>query len=144
MEIASGGVMKIGISGSYGGMNLGDEAILEGILKKLRETLNPEVVIFSFNAKDTEKRHQVRAVPIREMHKDAVIEELKTLDLLILGGGGILFDGVVENYLRDVVWAQELDTPVMIYAISVGPLRSAESKQRVVEVLNKIDCITVR
>lgn len=136
--------MKIGISGSYGGMNLGDEAILDGILNRLRATLNPEIVVFSFNAKDTEKRHHVRAIPIREMQKDPIIEELKTLDLLILGGGGILFDGVVDSYLRDVAWAQELGIPVMVYAISVGPLRSAESKQRVVEVLNKVDLITVR
>ena len=28
--------LRIGISGSYGGMNLGDEAILEGILGQLR------------------------------------------------------------------------------------------------------------
>ena len=28
--------LRIGISGSYGGMNLGDEAILEGILDQLR------------------------------------------------------------------------------------------------------------
>lgn len=136
--------MKIAISGSYGGMNLGDEAILDGILKQLRATINPEIVIFSFNAKDTEKRHHLRAIPIREMHKDGVIEELKKLDLFILGGGGILFDGVVDSYLRDVVWAQELNIPVMIYAISVGPLRNPESKQRVVEVLNKVELITVR
>lgn len=136
--------MKIGISGSYGGMNLGDEAILDGILKNLRATLNPEVVIFSFNAPDTEKRHSVRAIPIREMHKDDVIAELKTLNLFVLGGGGILFDGVVESYLRDVIWAQELGIPVMVYAISAGPLRNAESKQLVVDVLNKVNLITVR
>lgn len=136
--------MKIGISGSYGGMNLGDEAILDGILKQLKSTLNPEIVIFSFNAEDTQKRHQVRAIPVREMHKDELQNELKSLDLFILGGGGILFDGVVESYLRDVIWAQELGIPVMIYAISVGPLRNAESKQLVVEVLNKVNLITVR
>jgi polysaccharide pyruvyl transferase WcaK-like protein len=30
---------RIGISGSYGGMNLGDEAILEGILGELRTSV---------------------------------------------------------------------------------------------------------
>ncbi|MGH7829832.1 MAG: polysaccharide pyruvyl transferase family protein, partial [Candidatus Binatia bacterium] len=85
-----------------------------------------------------------RAVPIREMHKDEVTEELKKLDLLILGGGGILFDGAVENFLRDVNWARELGVPVMTYAISVGPLNSPESKQLVVETLNQVARITVR
>ena len=135
---------RVAISGSYGGMNLGDEAILEVILRELRASLDVDVVVFSRNAKDTEQRHKVRAVPIREMHKDDVFEELRKLDLFILGGGGILFDGLVEDMLRDVNWARELGIPVMVYAISVGPLKTPESKQLVVTALSKVDKITVR
>jgi polysaccharide pyruvyl transferase CsaB len=135
---------RVAISGSYGGMNLGDEAILEVILRELRASLDVDVVVFSRNAEDTEQRHKVRAVPIREMHKDDVFEELRKLDLFILGGGGILFDGLVEDVLRDVNWARELGIPVMVYAISVGPLKTPESKQLVVTALNKVDKITVR
>ena len=135
---------RVAISGSYGGMNLGDEAILEVILRELRASLDVDVVVFSRNAKDTEQRHKVRAVPIREMHKDDVFEELRKLDLFVLGGGGILFDGLVEDMLRDVNWARELGIPVMVYAISVGPLKTPESKQLVVTALNKVDKITVR
>jgi polysaccharide pyruvyl transferase CsaB len=135
---------QVAISGSYGGMNLGDEAILEGILSEIRANLDVDVVVFSRNPKDTEQRHKVRAIPIREMHKDEVLEELRKLDLFILGGGGILFDESIEAFLRDVNWAKELGIPVMVYAISVGPLKTAESKQLVVEALNKVDKITVR
>jgi polysaccharide pyruvyl transferase CsaB len=135
---------RVAISGSYGGMNLGDEAILEVILRELRASLDVDVVVFSRNSKDTEQRHKIRAIPIREMHKDDVIEELRKLDLFILGGGGILFDGLVEDMLRDVNWAKELGIPVMVYAVSVGPLKTPESKQLVVTALNKVDKITVR
>lgn len=135
---------RIAISGSYGGMNLGDEAILEGILKELRASLNVDVVVFSVNPKDTEERHKVRAIPIREMQKDDVLAELKNQDLFVLGGGGILYDGIAEVFLRDVNWAKELGTPVMVYAISVGPLQKPESKQLVVDTLNKVEKITVR
>jgi len=135
---------RVAISGSYGGMNLGDEAILEVILRELRAAVDVDVVVFSRNSKDTEQRHKVRAVPIREMHKDDVFEELRKLDLFILGGGGILFDGLVEDMLRDVNWARELGIPVMVYAVSVGPLKTPESKQLVVTALNKVDKITVR
>jgi polysaccharide pyruvyl transferase WcaK-like protein len=86
----------------------------------------------------------VRAIPIREMHKDEVFEELKKLDLFILGGGGILYDESLEGFLRDVNWAKELDIPVMVYAISVGPVKTPQSKQLVMETLNKVDQITVR
>jgi polysaccharide pyruvyl transferase CsaB len=135
---------RVAISGSYGGMNLGDEAILEVILRELRAHLDVDVVIFSRDPKDTEERHKVRAVAIREMHKDEVLEELRNLDLFILGGGGILFDESIEGFLRDVNWAKELGIPVMIYAISVGPIKTPESKQLVIEALNKVDKITVR
>ena len=132
------------VSGSYGGMNLGDEAILQEILSELRAVQNIDITVFSFNPKDTEEQHHVRALPIREMHKDEVVEELKKLDLFILGGGGILFDGAADSYLRDVAWAQELKIPTVVYAISVGPLNNPETKRRVVEVLDKTDMIIVR
>jgi polysaccharide pyruvyl transferase CsaB len=135
---------RVAISGSYGGMNLGDEAILEAILKELRASLDVDVVIFSRNANDTERRHKVRAVPIRDMEKDEVLEELRKLDLFVLGGGGILHDESIEGFLRDVNWAKGLDIPVMIYAVSVGPLKIPQSKQLVVDALNKVDRITVR
>jgi polysaccharide pyruvyl transferase CsaB len=135
---------RVAISGSYGGMNLGDEAILEVILRELRGNADVDVVVFSYNVKDTERRHKVRSVPIREMHKDQVFEELRKLDLFVLGGGGILYDESLERYLRDVNWAKELSIPVFIYAISVGPFKNPESKQLVTEVLNKVDKITVR
>lgn len=135
---------RVAISGSYGGMNLGDESILEVILRELRASLEVDVVVFSRNPKDTEQRHKVRALPIRELHKDEIFAELKKLDLLVLGGGGILFDGIVEEFLRNVNWAKELGIPVMIYAVSAGPLQKPESKQLVVETLNRVDRITVR
>src|SRR5262249_3103331 len=114
------------------------------ILKELRASLEVDVTVFSHNAKDTERRHKVRAVPIRELHKDEVLGELRKLDLFVLGGGGILYDDVAQTFLRDVVWAKELDIPVMVYAISAGPLKSAEAKQLVSQALNRVDCITVR
>ncbi len=135
---------RIGISGSYGGRNLGDEAILEGILKELRVHKEIEPVVFSYNPADTEKRHKVYAIPTRELHKDQMVEELKRLDLFILGGGGILFEGQVEKFLRDAIWAKELGIPVFVYAISVGPLKTPETKKVVAEALNQFDFLSVR
>ncbi len=135
---------KIAISGSYGGLNIGDEAILEVMLRELRSVVDADVVVFSRNPEDTERRHNVRAVPIREMDKEAVMRELKDLDLFVLGGGGILFDGMADKFLRDVRWAQDMGIPVFVYAISVGPLKTPESKKLVAETLNTVDKITVR
>ena len=54
---------RVAISGSYGGLNLGDEAILEVILRELRASLDVDIVVFSRNPKDTERRRKVIEPP---------------------------------------------------------------------------------
>lgn len=135
---------RVGVSGSYGGMNLGDEAILEVLLRELRASLDVEVVVFSRAPQDTEARHKVLAVPIRDLHKEDVLAQLKSFHLFVLGGGGILFDGALDGFLRDVNWAKELGIPVMVYAVSVGPIASPEAKSLVVDTLNTVEALTVR
>jgi polysaccharide pyruvyl transferase CsaB len=138
--------LRIGISGSYGGMNLGDEAILEGILGRLRATLpEAEVVVFSRNPADTLARHHVqRAIPVRSLTMRESAQEMRGLDLFILGGGGILYDRDAETYLREVFIAHELGIPVMIYAISAGPLTTSSARYAVRTALNPAAVVTVR
>lgn len=139
--------LRIGISGSYGGMNLGDEAILEGILSQLRATVPAEITIFSKNPEDTLARHDVeQAVSPRSLTRREMIPEVQQLDLLVLGGGGILYDHDAEDYLREVFIANELNVPVMLYAISAGPLTTPTSRRAVQTALNAAPprVITVR
>jgi len=137
--------LRIGISGSYGGRNLGDEAILDGIVSQLRASFPVEITVFSRNPADTLSRHKVeRAVPVRELTRKEITPEIRRLDLFILGGGGILFDGEAEIFLREVFVAHELNIPVAIYAVSAGPLNNRESRISVREALNSAAIITVR
>lgn len=142
------GKLRIGISGSYGGMNLGDEAILEGILSQLRTILPAaEITVFSRNPEDTIARHRVdRSISSRARTRREMVPEVQALDVLILGGGGILYDGDAEEYLREVFIAHELHIPVMLYAISAGPLTSHSSRRAVQAALNAFPppVITVR
>jgi polysaccharide pyruvyl transferase CsaB len=138
-------VFRMGISGSYGGMNLGDEAILQVMLTELRRSLPVEITVFSRNPRDTLARHRVeRAVPVRELSRGEVTPEIAGLDLFILGGGGILYDAEAADYLREVVIAEELDVPVMVYAVSAGPLQDPEAQRLVRNCLNRAEVITVR
>src|SRR5689334_25392209 len=108
-------------------MNLGDEAILEGILGELRASVRAEVTVFSKNPSDTLARQKVeRAINPRSLTRKEITPEIRRLDLLVLGGGGILFDGEVDAYLREVLIAHELGVPVLVYAISAGPLARRE------------------
>lgn len=136
---------RVGISGSYGGLNLGDEAILQGIVGQLRSSLPLAITVFSRDATDTSQRHQVeRVVLVRKLTRDEARAEVEQLDLFILGGGGILYDGDAETYLREVSLANEIGVPVMVYAISAGPLTDPGAKKLVRETLNKVPVITVR
>ena len=137
--------LKIGISGSYGGINLGDEAILDGILSQLRATIAPHITVFSRNPSDTLARHNIeRAIAVRQLTRKEITPEVQKLDLLILGGGGILYDGDAEIYLREVFLAQEFGIPVMIYAISAGPLMRSNVREAVRTALNASAIVTVR
>jgi len=139
------GKLKIGISGSYGGFNLGDEAILQSILVDLRRDFPVEVTVFSRNPEDTLQRHQVeRAVPVREFAPGEILPEIRRLDLFLLGGGGILYDEEAQIYLREVEIANEAGVPVMVYAVGAGPLTDQYSLKLLRKALSPAVAITVR
>ncbi len=76
-------VFRVGISGSYGGFNLGDEAILHAIVTQLRNSIPVEITVFTRDPKDTQQRHRVeRAIQIRKLTRDEAREEVKPLDRL--------------------------------------------------------------
>lgn len=137
--------VRIGISGSYGGLNLGDEAILEGILLGIRESLDAEVTVYTRDEENTMSQHDVeRAVNVRDLTREDARREIARLDVFILGGGGILYDRDAELYLREAELAQESGVPVMVYAVSAGPLEQPSVRQSIRERLNQVDLITVR
>jgi len=136
---------KVGITGSYGGLNLGDEAILQSIVAQLRKDLPVEITVFSRDAEDTKRRHGVeRAVPVRKLSRSEVAPEIERLDLLILGGGGILYDADARTYMREVTIAREKGVPVMLYSIGAGPLNDPAAQKAVREALEHVHAITVR
>src|SRR5947209_3941902 len=138
-------VWRVGISGSYGGMNLGDEAILEGIIVQLRATMSCEITVFTRNPADTLARHRVdHAVGVRTLTRRESAAEVKELDVFVLGGGGILYDRDAEMYLRELNLAREIGIPTIVYAISAGPLNNGSVRRAVQTALDAADVITVR
>src|SRR5690606_28489054 len=136
---------RVGISGSYGGFNLGDEAILQAMIAELRRSMPVEITVFSRNPADTLARHDVeRAIPVLELSRREIEPEIRRLDLFILGGGGILYDKNAATFLREVRVAEDLGVPVMIYAVGAGPLEDPERQRLVRECLDRAAAVTVR
>ena len=137
--------VKVGISGSYGGMNLGDEAILQSIIAQLRKSMGAEITVFTQNCEDTLSRHRVeRAVQVRTLARLEVVPEVTRLDVLVIGGGGILYDAHAKIYLREAEIALQNNIPVMIYAVGAGPLKEPPVQDYVKSVLNSVNTLTVR
>ncbi|MBY8873881.1 polysaccharide pyruvyl transferase family protein [Micromonospora sp. PLK6-60] len=136
----------IGVLGSYGGRNLGDEAILSGLLADLRnQEPNARIIVFSRNPAHTALTHpDVEAVPWEGVSRVDSAAVLGQLDLLILGGGGILYDKEARRYLRVVRVAQERGLPLLTYAVGVGPLNDGVDTGMVQETLARAIEVTVR
>ncbi|MFI2433268.1 polysaccharide pyruvyl transferase family protein [Streptomyces sp. NPDC018693] len=138
---------RIGLLGSFGGRNIGDEAILMCVLRCLR-THRPDarLVVLSRNAEHT-RSHQADADEVVDWEgvpRKPVLDALGCLDLLVLGGGGILYDGEARRYLRLVRAAHERGVPTFGYAVGAGPLRDPDDRDAVRSVLPDMDDLVVR
>jgi polysaccharide pyruvyl transferase CsaB len=138
--------VRIGISGSYGGLNLGDEAILSTIVAELRRRgAGDELVIFSRQPEHTRRLYPAaRVVAVREIDVVTARHEVARLDVLLLGGGGVLFDTEVPLFLREILIAQALGIPTMAVAVGAGPLNHPDERDMVARALSAMTSVSVR
>jgi polysaccharide pyruvyl transferase CsaB len=143
---AAGDRPRIGIAGSYGGLNLGDEAILSVAIRELRAAFaGAEIVVFTREAEHTARHQDVDdVVAARTTPREDLRREVRTLDLLLLGGGGIIYDREVESYLHLARIAERAGVPTATYAVGAGPLERGADRRNVAEALNAMDLVTVR
>lgn len=139
---------RIVISGYYGFNNIGDEAVLSGILTALRQTIDDaRVTVLSANPTNTRSEHP-RTDSVHRYKIIPVIRAIRRADLVISGGGSLLQDITsarsARYYLLILQIAQRLRRKTMVYAQGVGPLISESTRGAVARVLNRTNCITVR
>jgi len=116
--------MKILISGYYGFGNLGDEAILSVLTARLQERFpGVELVVLSQNPELTARRNGVRA--IGRWNFLAIESELKSADLFISGGGGLLQDRTSWRsplYYLALIKLAKRHCPVVMLGQGIGPI----------------------
>jgi polysaccharide pyruvyl transferase CsaB len=114
--------VKLLLSGYYGFGNIGDEAILAGILGYLQS--RHKVTVLSDNPKATTNLHNVRATHRYFGAPKALFE----CDAFVSGGGGLLQDVTSRRsliyYLGLIRWARHLGKPTATFGQSIGPLSS--------------------
>ena len=127
------------ISGAYGYGNIGDEAILRGMLLALREIIpDAGFVVLSGNPDLTRTQHEVQAAPrvlflpsLRQMvafgHSRSGrtqtrewIRQMRQADVFIVGGGGLLYDCVNTAKARRLEKFYLFGWPLSQWAIEIG------------------------
>lgn len=128
--------LKILLSGYYGFGNLGDEALLAGLIQGLKARGHRPVVLSS----RPELTRRLHDVPAYHRYRDVPLALLRC-DALISGGGGLLQDRTSRRslgyYLGVIRLARTLGKKVVVYGQSVGPLTDA-SKERVATALQHV------
>lgn len=153
-------LMRIGIVGNYGNNNNGDEAILAGIIEQVTDQYEIEardIVVFSNNPPQTSNRFGVESAPLYYKRSSAIMTAIetirknssivRTLDMLIIGGGGILMD----FYNREAqlfgsygYMAKRSRVPYIIYGCGAGPITSTMGKFFIRKLVNHADSASVR
>ena len=145
------------IIGHYGFRNLGDEAILAGMLTLLREKFpDGRWTVASGDPTDTRQRHGVAAVDRADV--PAFLSEAYRSRMVIVGGGGLLSDqwgfqpqhalsrdaADIPGYLAPALAAAAAGRPVLVWGVGVGPLRDPRSPQWVKALAEAASAFTVR
>lgn len=125
--------MKLLVSGYYGFGNLGDEALLSGLLTGLEAHT---ITVFSGRPGNTRALHGIGAV-----HRLQGLPALLHHDALLSGGGGLLQDKTsarsLRYYLGVLTLAKRLGKRVVVYGQSVGPL-SPDGEKSVARALRGV------
>ena len=136
------------VCGAYGKGNAGDDAILEAIVRELREVdADMPVCVLSRNPEATRLDYRVNSVFTFDI--PAVLRAFSRSKLYINGGGSLIQDVTSSRSLWFYLWtlgtAKRMGLKVMMYGCGIGPLLRQKSECRAARVLNgSVDAITLR
>lgn len=165
-NISRKNTFNVVVCGNYGATNLGDEAILDGILSIVNEAFIKSnskkellLTVLSANPESTAMSHKVNAeflfpAGVRSFFRGIfggtigrTIDAIRGADLFILGGGGLFTD---EKKMAIVIWslqariARMFGVPVFCMGQSVGPLKTSFGRDMTKNVYMNARGATVR
>ena len=135
------------ISGFYGFGNIGDEAVLAGMVQSLRARLGSvPLIVLSADPGSTAAAYEVEAVDRTDL--PAILVAMRRSRLFLSGGGSLLQDVTSARsavyYLGLLRLAQIMGLRTMVYAAGMGPLRQPVIRSLTRRVLDRTDAVAVR
>ena len=137
---------RVLVSGYYGYNNIGDEAILKGLVDGISQVSDAELVILSKNPDFTKKKYKVDSVDRSNLF--VIIKETIKSGMVILGGGSLLQDITSKKsiiyYLTILLIALFFRKKTFLYSQGIGPIRLKRNRFLTKHILSKVDFINVR
>ncbi|WP_138159515.1 polysaccharide pyruvyl transferase CsaB [Peptoniphilus catoniae] len=137
---------RILVSGYYGYNNIGDEAILKGLVDGISSKTDAQLVILSKNPDWTTAKYKVKSVNRSKL--STIIKEVKKADMVLLGGGSLLQDVTSKKsiiyYLGILMLGILFKKKTFIYSQGIGPIRLKRNRYLTKKILSKVDFINVR
>ncbi len=136
------------ICGAYGRGNAGDDAILEAIVREMRQ-LDPDLPLWVLSRRPKETRLTYRVNAIYTFHVPRFLHRMGKTRLYINGGGSLMQDATSRRSLwfyLFTIWAAKLrGNPVIMYGCGIGPIQYPSNRKLCARVLQKrVDVITLR
>src|SRR3990170_5521393 len=146
-EVRAAARPAILISGFYGFGNIGDEAVLAGMVQSLRARLGSvPLIVLSADPGATAAAYAVEAGDRTDL--PAILSAMRRSRLFLSGGGSLLQDVTSARsavyYLGLLRLAQIMGLRTMVYAAGLGPLRRPVIRSLVRRVLDRTDAVAVR
>ncbi|MCL6476286.1 MAG: polysaccharide pyruvyl transferase CsaB [Firmicutes bacterium] len=133
--------------GYYGFANLGDEAVLAGLVHGLRQAgYTDSVTVMSADPAHTRREHGMEAIPRTSLRE--VWRTMRSSLLFVLGGGSLIQDVTsarsVVYYLGMHTLARRARCRIAWVGQGIGPLRRGWARQWTARAARQADAVVVR
>ena len=136
------------VCGAYGRGNAGDDAILEAIVRELRQ-IDPDLPVWVLSRRPDETRLTYRVNAIYTFAFPRFLARMRKTRLYINGGGSLMQDVTSRRslwfYLCTISAGKKLGNRVLMYGCGIGPIQYPSNRNLCAKVLqSNVDMITLR
>ena len=136
------------VCGAYGRGNAGDDAILEAIVRELRQ-IDPDLPVWVLSRRPEETRLTYRVNAIYTFAFPKFLARMRKTRLYINGGGSLMQDVTSRRslwfYLFTISAGKKLGNKVLMYGCGIGPIQYPSNRRLCAKVLQRnVDTITLR
>lgn len=135
------------ICGAYGKGNAGDDAILEAIVREMKE-LDPDLPVWVLSRRPRETRLTYRVNSLYTFDP-RFLSRMRRTTLYVNGGGSLMQDATSRRslwYYLFTLWAaKRLGCRVIMYGCGIGPIQYSSNRRLAARVIQRnVEVITLR